>query len=836
MTLLDLSIGETATIIKIRGRGAYRRRLMEMGISTGEKIKVIRKAPLNDPIEYELKGFKILLRKIEAELIDIDNGPQSQSQVQDVNTMVLGNENNHENKSGKNISVCLIGNCTSGKTTILNQFTGLNEKVGNYAGVTQQASIHEFSYKDYTISITDLPGVYSLAGEQPANLLVRDFLKNNPQDIIINVVDATNLERNLYLTTDLIDYDQKVIMALNMFDDFQKSNQNIDHKSLGVITGVPVVPLTALKGKGIAELKDKILEVYLDKDRDLRHIHIHYGDQLEKAIHGIQQLIKIKENEPLLQQVSSRFLAIKLLQNDSYSYGRLNECWNSEEINNTVKKEQEQIQKRYSKSSEQLIADYKFGFIKGALKETSAMVNLPHHKTDVLDKILTHKYFGLPIFFMFMWLMFYATFKLGSFPMQWIETLVNYLSDLTASHMADGMLKDLIIDGIFSGVGGVLVFLPNILILYFFISLMEDTGYMSRAVFIMDKIMHLIGLHGKSFIPLIMGFGCNVPAILSSRMLENKKERLITIFINPFMSCNARLPVYILFISAFFPDSSGTMLFIVYFTGIAIAIITALILSRIFKSDQERPFVMELPPYRVPSGNVMMKNMWEKSSQYLKKIGSVILIASVIFWALSYFPLNTELSRDYDKELTSVNLNYQKLISSAGTDTSVVSAFKLAQKKETTQILLAKKSEKKEKSYLGKFGHFIEPVIRPLGFDWRIGISIISGIPAKEIIVSSLAVLYQVDESDANSSHTLVDRLKNAKYQSGPNIGKNVFNPAVALAFMIFVLLYIPCIGTISAIKQETGSWKWGLFSVVYSFTLAWSFAFIANHIIGLFI
>ena len=837
MTLYDLNGNESAEITKIRGRGAFRRRVMEMGLLVGERITVIRKAPFNDPIEYEIKGYKIILRNVDAKLIEVVKTSSTSEKSSSIETFISSSDNRMSLESGKNISIALIGNNTSGKTTIFNHCTGLNERVGNYAGVTIEQKKHLVEYKGYKITFYDLPGIYSLSGNQQEKKLVRDFLHNTLPDIIINVVDANNLERNLFLTTDLIDSDMKVIMAMNMYDDFMKSGNQFDVEALGKITGVPVVPVTAIKNKGIEDLLRRSIEVYEDKDRDQRHVHINYGEQLEKSIKNIQAKLKTEENSFMINMVSSRFLAIKLLQNDHISKEQVRKCANQEDIFNIVEKEKEQIEKLYKISSEQLITDYKFGFINGALKETLQAAKETRKNSEVIDDILTHKVFGLPIFFFFMWLMFTATFKLGSYPMHWIEELVAFFSTLVSQNMADGTLKDLIIDGVFSGVGGVLVFLPNILILYFFISLMEDTGYMSRAVFIIDKIMHRIGLHGKSFIPLVMGFGCNVPAILSSRMLENKKERLITILINPFISCNARLPVYILFITAFFPESSGSILFVIYFTGILMAVITALILKRLIVKAHEHPFVMELPPYRTPSGKVIVKNMWSKSSQYLKKIGGVILISSIIFWALSYFPMNVNYSRDYDSELVTINKKYNlKSNTIPSKDTTSIRINESERQKEIKNVMLTKKGEQKELSYLGRFGHFIEPVIRPLGFDWRIGISIISGIPAKEIIVSSLAVLYHVDNNADTQNRTLSERLKSQTYQFGDRAGEKIFNPAVALAFMLFVLLYIPCIGTLTAIRRESGSWKWSAFSAVYSFALAWIIAFAVNNIGSIFL
>lgn len=827
MNLNNLSIGQKAVIIRIRGRGAFRRRVMEMGFVSGETVQVIRKAPLNDPLEFQVKGSKVILRRSEAELIEVSpdliNGIRKET-----GTQLLKSEYRQQGPRKQNITVVLIGNTTSGKTRLFNNLTGLSEKVSNYAGVTVEAKSSGFLFQSYSIKLIDLPGVYSLSGEFATNRIVRDCLLYDMPDVIINVVDSCNLERNLFLTTDLIDSDQKVIMALSRYDEYEKNGNSLDYDLMGKLMGIPVVCCGSSKekpGNG-NELLQKVIEVFNDSDRDLRHVHINYSEPAEKSIRNIQQFIKLPENSELTNIISSRFLAIKLLQGDKASFEMLARCKNESLIREAVAKESLSLKSLYHAGPEQLIADYKYGFINGALKETMKTEKQLKSSTDVIDSILTNKLFGLPIFALFMWLMFTSTFKLGQYPMTWIENLVGWVSLLINNAMPDGILKDLLTEGVISGVGGVLVFLPNILILYFFISLMEDTGYMSRAVFIMDRLMHRIGLHGKSFIPLVMGFGCNVPAILATRMLESKRERLITMLINPFISCNARLPVYILFITAFFPEIPGTILFIVYFTGILIAIITALILKRFMSRRDEQPFVMELPLYRAPSAKVISKQMWERSLQYLKKIGGVILIASVIFWALSYFPRNVQYSKDYDAELTALSKKYSELSLQIKNDTASQNKTLSKYRSESSALLAARKSEQREKSYMGHIGYFIEPVIRPLGFDWRIGISIISGIPAKEIIVSSLAVLYQADSEAESGNYSLVSRL-----QSQQSINK-----AVALAFMIFVLLYIPCIGTLTAIIRESGSWKWGVFSLVYSLALAWGLAFIAYRITLMFI
>ena len=831
MNLHDLEEGKRGIITRVRGRGAFRRRVMEMGFVYGEEVCALRKAPFSGPMEFEVKGTKVLLRKSEAALIEITTAGDAARQQGRVYAQWLEQESVAHTGEGTHITVALVGNTTSGKTTLFNLMTTSKEKVGNYSGVTQVPIRKDVIFGDHRITWIDLPGVYSLTGDTNAGRTVRDCLLHDMPDVIVNVADVNNLERNLYLTTDLIDTDSRVIMVLSKTESFEKSGSQLDTEMLTRLMGIPVTDPGGESKQAIARLNERIVMAFLDRDKDIRHIHINYGEQLEQSVRVVKSLIRTEANIPLTNIISGRFLAIKLLQGDKHAQDLIRKCPNRNDIAEAVERESRRIFSLYRVSASDMITDYKSGFVKGALKETLRKGRRKTDRSERIDRIITHRYLGLPVFAAFMWLMFTATFTLGSYPMAWIERFVAWISGLLNTNMADGMLRDLLVDGVISGAGGVLVFLPNILILYFFISLMEDTGYMSRAVFIVDRMMHRIGLHGKSFIPLVMGFGCNVPAILATRMLENRKERMITILINPFISCNARLPVYILFITAFFPETPGTILFVVYFTGILVAVLTALILKRFLRRDADQPFVMELPGYRAPSGRVIATQMWDRSLQYLKKIGGVILIASVIFWALSYFPLNIEYTRDYDREAADTSGRYQSLIAGAGMDTTLVGQLTQTRDQKLMHLKTAKKSEQKEKSYLGRIGHFMEPVIRPLGFDWRVGIAILSGIPAKEIIVSSLAVLYQVDSDADVDNQTLMSRIRDQKHMSGTLQGEPLFNKAVALAFMVFVLLYIPCIGTLTAIIRETGKRKWGLISVVYSLSLAWVLAFVVYRI-----
>jgi len=837
-SLRDLQQGETGIIIKVKGRGAFRKRIMEMGFVVGKEVKVIRKAPLKDPVEYEILGYNVSLRNSEADLIEVINSNEQGRLFLNEFDGIVEDEYFRQNsvRKDKIINIAFVGNPNSGKTTLFNLASGSRERVGNYSGVTVDAKTARFRFNDYLINVVDLPGTYSITSYTPEELYVRNYILEEIPDIVVNIIDAGNLERNTYLTTQLIDMDIRVVVALNMFDELQKRGDKIDYKALGNMMGIPMVPTVASKGRGIEELFETIIRVFEDNEPTRRHIHISYGPLIEKAISSIQHKIKVSYNSELTDRVSSRFIAIKLLENDQEEEKRINEqCKNHKEIFRCVARQQERILKNRRETAETLITDAKYGFINGALKETvQPGLYARRRKSEIVDTFLTHKLFGLPLFFGFLWFMFETTFSVGKYPMQWIENGISFLSESLMHTMQAGMLKDLLIDGVLGGIGGVIVFLPNILILFFFISLMEDTGYMARAVFIMDKLMHKIGLHGKSFIPLIMGFGCTVPAIMSTRILENRNDRMITMLINPFISCSARLPIYILFISAFFPNSQGTILFLIYFTGIAVAILAAIILKKTVFKREDVPFVMELPPYRIPTLRSITKHMWEKAWQYLRKIGGVILIASIIIWALGYFPVNQELDELYQQKKQAVEQEYNSLVELSGHDIDSTQLQQInVDRAYQIGLLEAKKSvEHQENSYIGTLGKSVQPVLAPLGFDWKMTVSIIAGVAAKEIIVSTLGVLYQQGPSRRNTAdNSLINKIQTQKYTEGPNQGEFVFNPVVAMSFMVFVLLYFPCIATLMVIIKESGSYKWGVFSLVYTTVVAWLFAFMVYNI-----
>jgi len=817
--LSGLKNNEEAVILRVNGRGAFRKRITEMGFVRGETVKVIKNAPLMDPVEYEILGYRIALRRSEAELIEVTTSSdivrRSKNNISDV-TFERESVNRYLHEESRTINVALVGNPNSGKTSLFNVVSGSNERVGNYGGVTVDAKAAKFNHKEYRINIVDLPGTYSITEYTPEELYVRNHILTEVPDVVINVVDVSNIERNLYLTTQLIDMNLKVVIALNMYDQLKETGAELDYGSLGKMIGIPMIPTVASKNEGMKELFDTVVAVYEDNEPTVRHIHINYGTDLENSISAVQA--KIWENPGIVARYSSHYLAIKLLEGDSETVKLLADAANLQEIEAVVNKEVNKLEKNYGERPETIIADEKYGFISGALEETyKPATQDKNFRTSKIDRYLTHKYLGIPIFLFMMWVMFQATFTLGGYPMEWIESGVEWLGEAVKNAMPDGSFRDLLVNGIISGVGGVIVFLPNILILFLFISIMEDTGYMARAAFIMDKLMHRIGLHGKSFIPLLMGFGCNVPAIMATRTLESRKDRVLTMLIMPFMSCSARLPVYVLLISAFFTRHHGLIMFSIYIFGIVVAIISSIIIKKVFFPKEEAPFVMELPPYRIPTTRNVIRHMWDKGVQALKKMGTVILAASIIIWALGYFPRDEKLEIDYDMLRT-----------------EVVASNTLSDEEKDEQledINIAEAADEQANSYIGKIGYFVEPVIRPLGFDWKIGVSLVTGFAAKEVVVSTMAVLTNSDEEDESG---FISNLQNQTYTTGPKKGEEVFSPFVAYTMMVFILLYFPCIAVIVAIRREAGR-KWAWFTVFYTNGLAWLLSFAVYQIGSLF-
>lgn len=814
--LSELKTGESAIITKVLGHGTFRKRITEMGFVKGKKVTVIKNAPLLDPVEYEIMGYNVSLRRSEAQLVEVVSEKEAHKFAKTTFKGTIDEETLKVSalEKGKIINVALVGNPNCGKTTLFNYASGSHERVGNYGGVTvdaHEAVMHKFGYQ---FNIVDLPGTYSITEYSPEELYVRNHITEKMPDIVVNVIDSSNLERNLYLSTQLIDMNIKVVIALNMYDELEKKGVKFDYEALGKMLGIPIIPTVASKGKGIDHLFKKLISVYEDQEPSVRHIHINYGDMIEGEIKNIQE--ELRKNPEITDKFSTRYISIKLLEKDKTTEQQLAKTPNFLKIKEIASKAIHKLETEYAEGSETIITDAKYGFIDGALKETYIEPVQPKRKVRELDDLLTHRFWGYPIFLFFMWVMFQTTFSVGSYPMEWIESGVITLSHWVGNYMAEGALKDLIVDGIIGGVGGVIVFLPNILILFFFISLMEDSGYMARAAFIMDKLMHKMGLHGKSFIPLIMGFGCNVPAIMATRTLENRSDRILTMIISPLMSCSARLPVYVLLISAFFPSYQGLVLFSIYLIGILLAVLVALVMKKVAFAKKEVPFVMELPPYRIPTLKNTSLHMWHKGQQYLRKMGTVILLASILIWGLGYFPRNVDLSRNYDKEIALIKTN---TLLNAQTKTEKINLLEIE-----------KESERQEKSYIGQLGHAITPIIEPLGYDWKMGVSIITGLAAKEIVVSTMGVLYHADmEADENSS-ALIKNLQNQTHQHGELKGQKVFTPLVAFGFMLFILIYFPCVAVIAAIKKEA-NWGWAIFTMVYTTAIAWVVAFAVYQI-----
>ena len=805
MRLSELKTGEKGIIVKVLGHGGFRKRIIEMGFIRGKIVTVMLNAPLQDPVKYRIMGYEVSLRHSEAEMIEIVSTDEAKK-IEEEERQKLGLTSVSENVSNSDgdvllhkaalekshtINVALVGNPNCGKTSLFNFVSGAHERVGNYSGVTVDAKEGHAEYKGYIFNIVDLPGTYSLSAYSPEELYVRKQITESTPDVIINVIDASNLERNLYLTTQLVDMNLKIVGALNMFDEFEARGDKLDNDKLGELFGIPFVPTVFRSGRGINELFDMVINVYEGiKDplkNNIRHIHLNHGKYIERAIDEVKA--EIQKNEQIRHKYSTRFLAIKLLEKDQKIENVAKQLPNKDDIFKVRDKAIDYILKETKEDSETAIMNAKYGIIHGALQEAGSEEGKKtdtYQMTHVLDAIITNRYFGFPLFFIFLYIMFEVTFTLGQYPMDWIEAGVEAISNIMSSLLPVGPLRDMIVDGAIAGVGAVIVFLPQILILYTFISFMEDSGYMARAAFIMDKVMHKMGLHGKSFIPLIMGFGCNVPAVMATRTIENRRSRLITILVLPFMSCSARLPIYIMIIGTFFAVKYQSLIMItLYVTGIILAVIMSRIFSKWLIKGDDTPFVMELPPYRFPTLKAITRHTWEKGKQYLKKMGGIILVASLIVWALGYFPHDNNLDR------------------------------------QTQQ----------EHSYIGQIGKVVEPIFRPQGFDWKLDVSLMAGIGAKEIVASTMGVLYADDESVADDNEADSEKY-NKLYVKMTNDG---ITPLIAFSYLLFVLIYFPCIATIAAIKSETGSWKWAMFTALYTTLLAWIISAVFYQIGSLF-
>ncbi|MCR5004163.1 MAG: ferrous iron transport protein B [Bacteroidales bacterium] len=843
MKLSDLQTGEQGVIAKVGSHGSFRKRLIEMGFITGKKVRVILNAPLKDPIEYEILGYKLSLRREEARQIEVISASEAkQSLIEQTGLDAIVPEDIFDEERldaemsrlaeerGHVIRVALVGNPNCGKTSLFNIASGSHEHVGNYSGVTVDAKEGKFEYKGYKFVFVDLPGTYSLSAYSPEELYVRKNLIENTPDVVVNVVDASNIERNLYLTTQVIDMNLRVVMALNMYDELRATGDKFDIKQFGYLLGIPVCPTVCRDGEGIPELLETIIHIYTQADPKLsRHIHINHGAEIEKSIDRIKLLIQ--EDKDIRSKYSTRYLAIKYLENDSQIEKVVEALPNHDSIIAARYDEGQRIEKLMHTNLESAIVDAKYAFIQGALAETyERHTETQHHRTltDRIDSVVTNQWLAFPIFILLLYIIFQATFTLGNYPMDWIDWLVATFGEFVASFMPDGWIKDLVVDGCIAGVGSVLVFLPNIMILYFFISLMEDSGYMARAAFIVDKLMHKIGLHGKSFIPMVMGFGCNVPAIMATRSIESRKSRLITIAIIPFMSCAGRLPIFVLVAGAFFPAHSALALLLIYLLGIVLALLAAVVVSRFIKDD-DLPFVMELPPYRVPTGKAIWRHTWEKGRQYLQKMATTILIGSVIIWFLGYFPTSEKLNLAQEN-FAAVSEQISAL-ETIQTPDSTALAFAAEQKAMWADSVNVYYEKQQEHSYIGLLGKAVEPALAPLGFNWKMDIGLLTGVVAKELVVSTLGVMYSqgaaVSETDADTMS------EDTQLQQA--LLSTVSLPA-AVAFMVFVLLYFPCIATFVAIKNETNRWSWAIIICATTMVVAWIAAFVAYQIATLIV
>ena len=836
MRLSDLKTGQRGVIVKVLGHGSFRKRIVEMGFIKGKSVEVLLNAPLQDPVKYKIMGYEISLRRDEARMIEVisvdealalkenEAAPADRHSIfvnSNEERMPLTEQQMHDAamKKRRTINVALVGNPNCGKTSLFNFASGAHERVGNYSGVTVDAKEGRASFEGYEFHLVDLPGTYSLSAYSPEEMYVRHQILDKTPDIIINVIDASNLERNLYLTTQLVDMDLRMVCALNMFDEFESRGDTLDYQKLGQLFGVPMIPTVFRTGRGVDLLFHIIINMYegvdfLDREgninpevaKDLqnwhkryeksndtdhledfahgtrprrnifRHIHVNHGKYIEQAIDDIRETLR--DNEQLNSKYSTRYLAIKLLENDANITALTRTLPNAQAVSSAVARGEQLIKEETKEDCETAIMDAKYGFIHGALQVAGFAEGKKqdtYQTTHFLDAIITHKYLGFPLFFLFLYIMFQVTFSLGQYPMDWIDAGVAALGDWVSRSMPDGPVKAMLVDGVIGGVGAVIVFLPQILILYFFISFMEDSGYMARAAFIMDKLMHKMGLHGKSFIPLIMGFGCNVPAIMATRTIESRRSRLITMLVLPMMSCSARLPIYIMITGTFFALQYRSIIMLsLYAIGILMAVIISRLFSKYVIKGEDTPFVMELPPYRFPTSKAIIRHTWEKGKQYLKKMGGIILVASIIVWALGYFPHNDQLDNQAQQE----------------------------------------------QSYIGRIGKAIEPVFRPQGFDWKLDVGLLAGVGAKEIVASTMGVLYSNDSSVAESNDTDNDTTKYTRLRR--QMLSDGITPLAAYSYLLFVLLYFPCVATIAAIKNESGSWKWALFGALYTTALAW--------------
>ena len=694
------------------------------------------------------------------------------------------------------VTVALAGNPNSGKTTIFNNITGARQHVGNYPGVTVERREGFRRFHGQDLMVIDLPGTYSLTANSLDEVVARNVIIDEKPDLIVNILDASNLERNLYLAVQLLELERPMVLALNMKDVAEQAGLKLDETALQRRFGIPVVSLVGNRNQGTDELLEAV--VGASAAHDYKPFVIDYGTKIETAIKQVSEALRT------LTEIKypRRWLAIKLLENDSDVQGAVMALNGGNKVLSIVETVRNKTTVIIGEEPEIAMAERRYQYVGEVYRDfVDSRARSEQSASDRIDRVLTHRIMGLPIFFGIMWLLFNVVFTVGEIPQGWIEEGVKWLGATVTTNMAEGELRSLLADGIIGGVGSVITFLPSILLLFLGIALLEDTGYMARAAFVMDRVMRAVGLHGKSFIPLLLGFGCSVPAIMGTRTLENRGDRMVTILVSPLMSCSARLPVYTLLIAAFFPENmAGSVLFSIYFLGIVLAIGMALVFRKVLFPGTTEPFLMEMPSYHMPTARSILIHMWERSVLYLKKAGTLILTASILVWFMTNYPANVEYSKDFDSAKTEVTEKYD------------------AQSAEPMLAQLDKEqaSEKLSLSYAGQFGHFIEPAIKPLGFDWKMGVGLVSAVAAKEVLVSTLATIYSVGDVEEDSQ-SLQEALA----------ADSNFNPLVAFSLMVFTLLYSPCLAVLAVIRRETNSWKWPAFSFVYSTALAWVMAFI---------
>jgi len=711
----------------------------------------------------------------------------------------------------KKITIALAGNPNSGKTTIFNNLTGANQHVGNYGGVTVETKEGTLKFGEYRIHVVDLPGTYSLTAYSIEEIVARDFIIHEQPDVIVDIVDGSNLERNLYLTMQLRELGVPLVVALNMADEMKKKGVSVELDKMSQDLGAPIVPTVGTRRKGMKKLLDAIVEVATGQWQKPDVPAIRYGEEIDEELTKIAQLITdqaqrlqqdgVNKNEHLCLSTTPRWVALKLLENDKEVLRVLADSETRKLVQQQVEISRRHLTGIFAEEPEIVIAEQRYGYVRGICRVV--VKQIAEVRMDLsarIDRVLTNRLLGLPIFAILMYLSFYLVFTVGAIPMGWIESGIGFVlqkMDLLWPAGRAEFLKSLLADGVIAGVGNVIVFLPNIMLLFMAITLLEDTGYMARAAFIMDRLMKWVGLHGKSFIPMLTGFGCTVPAIMGTRVLDNRRDRLTTMMVLPLMSCGARFPIYALIIPAFFAkEYRATALYAIYLIGIALAIVVARLLRSTMFKGEASPFVMELPPYRIPTLRAVLIHTWQRSRMYLRKAGTIILALSIVMWFLTSYPtMPEEKQQEYSAaELAEAQVGY---------------------------------------SFAGRLGHGLEPVLKPLGFDWKIGTALVGAFAAKEVFVAQLGIVYAIEDTDAlgeeltdTDESSVSEPEKKSELNTLQKHLQSSYNPLVGFCIMLFCLIATPCMATVAVTRREAGGWRWamlqfgGLTTVAYVLTL----------------